>query len=1046
MDPAESDALEKMDRPRRKTNLPSHLGDYEVGYQPAEDPPPKASSHCLSQPRSSSRKTSRSGASSHSRTSRRSVTSTGVYLPPELSSVQTAILEEKIKQRQLDSLRQQVTEDSLADVEYQRLQAQAKEAQHIQEEALRAREALSKQIERQRKLQQAETELEVAKLVSSMLIKDSGSSTPVPVCSADSHLSPRQLVHVSPALSPPHLLSSVQQPSTQSPAVTSTVQTRQAEQSIFDDSWVSQPSFRPLRLTAESGNVPFTAAYHPLPQAVPSPVSKAVVLKSHVGASIRTATTLPLSTSRPSVLQQPTATTMQMSTTPYVVLQTAIPPVTTPARSVTNPQASVQQPTASSHAQPPPFLHDSYPAHPGTELLFASAYGIPQPKLPVFESGNESDFALLKLALDNLLTNHRHLSEQYKYHVLLSHLKLPSAQQLAKAYMYHPRPYSAALQALQDKYGQPRQLLHSELGTIMSTPPIRMGNANAFDFFALSVQSLVGMLRTLEGQNGYELMCGSHVDRLLSKLPAAYRDGFIEYCLSKGILQTGTDKTYTLPDLASWLETKSQAKRISNRAATLFQSDSAKSYELIGSHRWSSGPAFLLKSADQWPSPPLMQVEPEIGELKKATFIGTIAVSSPSLPDPSQFSTWRELIQATVRSLHGAAAADSNSSSDAAGYTEAEKLILAQAQSESFPLEVRALKTGQAIPTDSRLGSLAPEYDEATGLIRVGGRLRRADNLDLEAIHPILLDPGHPVTKLLIQETDQQLLHPGSERVLAELRRQYWVLRGREAIRKHQHTCRDCQFWHAKPQTPQMADLPSSRLQLYKPPFYSTGVDCFGPFVVKIGRHQEKRWGILYKCMTTRCVHLDLLEHLDTDAFLLSLRRFIARRGKPMELLLEVEGILNSKPLGYVSSDVADLDPVTPSLLLMGRRDASLPQVLYDSNHLLGKLRWRHSQVLADNFWTAFIRHYLPSLQERHKWRKDGKELTVGQVVLIVDPQLARALWPVGTVTETLAGADDKIRTARVKVKEKTYTRPVVRLIPLPRHEDNVPDTADRLS
>lgn len=65
------------------------------------------------------------------------------------------------------------------------------------------------------------------------------------------------------------------------------------------------------------------------------------------------------------------------------------------------------------------------------------------------------------------------------------------------------------------------------------------------------------MLRTLEGQNGYELMCGSHVDRLLSKLPSAYRDGFVEYCLSRGILQTGTDRTYTLPDLATWLEIKS---------------------------------------------------------------------------------------------------------------------------------------------------------------------------------------------------------------------------------------------------------------------------------------------------------------------------------------------------------------------------------------------------------------------------------------------------------------------------------------------------------
>lgn len=54
-------------------------------------------------------------------------------------------------------------------------------------------------------------------------------------------------------------------------------------------------------------------------------------------------------------------------------------------------------------------------------------------------------------------------------------------------------------------------------------------------------------------------------------------------------------------------------------------------------------------------------------------------------------------------------------------------------------------------------------------------------------------------------------------------------------------------------------------------------------------------------------------------------------------VLVEVEGILNSKPLGYTSSDVADPDPVTPNLLLMGRPDPSLPQVVYAYTELLSK-------------------------------------------------------------------------------------------------------------
>lgn len=82
-------------------------------------------------------------------------------------------------------------------------------------------------------------------------------------------------------------------------------------------------------------------------------------------------------------------------------------------------------------------------------------------------------------------------------------------------------------------------------------------------------------------------------------------------------------------------------------------------------------------------------------------------------------------------------------------------------------------------------------------------------------------------------------------------------------------------------------------------------------------------------------------------------------------VLVEVEGILNAKPLGYVSSDIADPDPIMPSIVLMGCSDASLPQAVYDPSNTLGNRRWRHSQILVDHFWSRLLRHYLPSLQER---------------------------------------------------------------------------------
>ncbi|KAI4898690.1 hypothetical protein NFI96_003937, partial [Prochilodus magdalenae] len=82
-----------------------------------------------------------------------------------------------------------------------------------------------------------------------------------------------------------------------------------------------------------------------------------------------------------------------------------------------------------------------------------------------------------------------------------------------------------------------------------------------------------------------------------------------------------------------------------------------------------------------------------------------------------------------------------------------------------------------------------------------------------------------------------------------------------------------------------MSDLPPERLRLLCPPFFSTGVDCFGPYSAKIGRRTEKRWGVVFKCLTTRAVHIELLSSMDADTFLLALRRFISRRGRPKEIL-----------------------------------------------------------------------------------------------------------------------------------------------------------------
>ena len=75
-----------------------------------------------------------------------------------------------------------------------------------------------------------------------------------------------------------------------------------------------------------------------------------------------------------------------------------------------------------------------------------------------------------------------------------------------------------------------------------------------------------------------------------------------------------------------------------------------------------------------------------------------------------------------------------------------------------------------------------------------------------------------------------------------------------------------------------MANLPEERL-LAEGPFVHCGLDMFGHYIVKIGRKEVKRWGILFTCLSCRGIHLEMVANADTDSFILALRHFMARRG-----------------------------------------------------------------------------------------------------------------------------------------------------------------------
>ena len=141
-------------------------------------------------------------------------------------------------------------------------------------------------------------------------------------------------------------------------------------------------------------------------------------------------------------------------------------------------------------------------------------------------------------------------------------------------------------------------------------------------------------------------------------------------------------------------------------------------------------------------------------------------------------------------------------------------------------------------------------------------------------------------------------------------------------------------------------------------------------------------------------------------------------------LLCEVEAILNSRPLTYVSPDHRDPEPLTPNHLLLLEGSVPVPVGVFGTGDLYARRRWRQVQYLADLFWSRWRSEYLPLLQHRQKCRYPEKSLNVGDVVLMADKELPRCRWPLGRVVETMPGRDGLVRSVKLRTRGGEVCRP----------------------
>ncbi|XP_022183202.1 uncharacterized protein LOC111042814 [Myzus persicae] len=207
-------------------------------------------------------------------------------------------------------------------------------------------------------------------------------------------------------------------------------------------------------------------------------------------------------------------------------------------------------------------------------------------------------------------------------------------------------------------------------------------------------------------------------------------------------------------------------------------------------------------------------------------------------------------------------------------------------QNSSFKAEISELRARQSLCThNSNLNSLSPFVD-THGILRVGGRLQNA-NEPYDVRHPILLPADSQLSQLIVEREHRRLIHAGLQHLIASLRRRYWIIGIRRVVQKIIFNCNPCYRWKVQGSQQIMGSLPTERV-IPSSAFHICGVDYAGPFNMRYGPPRSKQvfksYIAIFVCFSTKAIHMEWVDDLTSDAFLATLKCFIARRGSPLKI------------------------------------------------------------------------------------------------------------------------------------------------------------------
>ena len=291
---------------------------------------------------------------------------------------------------------------------------------------------------------------------------------------------------------------------------------------------------------------------------------------------------------------------------------------------------------------------------------------------------------------------------------------------------------------------------------------------------------------------------------------------------------------------------------------------------------WQKGPRFLCDPESEWP----IKQTYSGATLPDQIVMKVEAIPTAALPeaiDLQRFSSYDKLVRVLARvqlafKMSPRSLKNIATTPDRKTLTDAERDLIIAAQC--------TLSKDIKPDTMKRLG-----VKEVDGIKVVGSRINDWTNITYNKLNPILLSSKNRLAILYAQQIHDRC-HLGVSAVTAMIRRKYWIVGLRQLVKSIRFKCVVCRRMHGQVQQQVMGQLPIERLNP-APAWSYTSVDLFGPFYIKgetNKRTQSRGYGVIFDCLLSRAVHVDVATDYSTDSFLLVVRRFISMRGCPMKM------------------------------------------------------------------------------------------------------------------------------------------------------------------